>query len=127
MHSKKFLLVPFLALLLVGALLFEAFGQTNSALAAPAEPTTSEYALNATAAQRSCPPTLRVGSRGGWVYLLQAAMVDQRITDWTGHLLVIDGKYGERTAYVVSVYQIIHGLHGDGITGPKTWHALRAC
>ncbi len=127
MFAKKWLLVPMLALLLLSAALLGAFGQTNSALAASASHATSVSALHETSAHRSCPPTLQKGSRGGWVYILQAVMVDQKITDWTGHVLQIDGVYGERTAYVVSVYQILHGLDADGITGPKTWHSLKAC
>lgn len=127
MLAKKWLLVPLLALLLLSAALLGAFGQTNRALAVSASHATFTFALHETLAHRSCPPTLQKGSRGGWVYILQAVMVDQKITDWTGHVLQINGVYGERTAYVVSVYQTLHGLDADGISGPKTWHSLKAC
>jgi peptidoglycan hydrolase-like protein with peptidoglycan-binding domain len=124
MQAKKFLLIPFLALLLIGAVLFGTFGQTDSALAASAGHATLAHVESA---YRACPPTLREGSRGFWVSQLQTALAYRKITDWTGHVLVADGYYGTRTAYVVSVFQMMHGLSGDGITGPHTWQALSAC
>ena len=129
MYHKKTLVVFLGMLLLVGAFLFSTPTQSASAAAASKHQTISAQSkmLVQSRTPRVCPPTLRKGSQGFWVYVVQSVMIKEGISDWTGHLLQFDGKYGERTAYVVSVYQIIHGLHGDGITGPKTWHSIGVC
>jgi len=59
-------------------------------------------------------PTLRVGSRGNDVELLQKRLggVD------------IDGIFGPKTRSAVIAYQSQNGLDVDGIVGPKTWSSL---
>jgi peptidoglycan hydrolase-like protein with peptidoglycan-binding domain len=58
------------------------------------------------------PPTLRLGSTGGDVVFLQAA------------LMAHDGIFGPTTDAVVRAYQSAHGLTVDGICGPQTWRSI---
>jgi hypothetical protein len=78
-------------------------GQIN-ARAAAAQP--------ATPAARTYPATLRLGSTGDDVRLLQAAV------------LKIDGTFGPTTDTAVRVWQAAHGLTVDGICGPNTWASI---
>lgn len=58
-------------------------------------------------------PTLRRGSQGDAVKLLQAQL-----------RAVIDGEFGPRTEAAVREFQRRNGLVPDGIVGPKTWALL---
>lgn len=55
-------------------------------------------------------PTLKIGSRGDAVRVLQKVL---KIT--------ADGIFGNLTLRAVTSFQISNGLIGDGIVGPKTW------
>lgn len=68
-------------------------------------------------------PTLRKGSEGKYVTLLQVKLKDKGydIGRWGA-----DGKYGAATEAAVKKYQAEHGLTADGICGPKTWGKLLA-
>jgi N-acetyl-anhydromuramyl-L-alanine amidase AmpD len=59
-------------------------------------------------------PTLRRGSRGDPVELLQAKLGVEA-----------DGIFGPNTEAVLRQFQRDHGLVPDGIAGPKTWAALQ--
>jgi peptidoglycan hydrolase-like protein with peptidoglycan-binding domain len=63
--------------------------------------------------------TLRSGSRGSSVRLLQAALTALGFDPGT-----IDGVFGSRTRAAVLAFQRARGLAADGIVGPKTWAAL---
>jgi len=68
-------------------------------------------------------PTLRKGSRGEYVTLLQTKLIQQ------GYDLApygADGAYGNKTVEAVKAFQRDHGLSDDGICGPKTWEAVNA-
>lgn len=43
-----------------------------------------------------------------------------------GYSLVVDGKPGPVTKAAIQAFQVSHGLHVDGIVGPKTIEALSA-
>src|SRR5215213_7764420 len=45
-----------------------------------------------------------------------------KVQRWLGQ--TPDGIYGKSTKAAVKRWQKRHGLHADGIVGPKTWHAL---
>ena len=66
-------------------------------------------------------PTLRKGSRGEYVTLLQTKLIQ------LGYDLApygADGAYGNKTVEAVKEFQRDHGLSADGITGSKTWKAI---
>jgi len=63
-------------------------------------------------------PLLRVGSTGGAVRTLQAAL------NARGAHLRVDGAFGGRTLGAVKDFQRHNRLAVDGIVGPKTWRAL---
>ncbi|MFB2938807.1 peptidoglycan-binding protein [Aerosakkonemataceae cyanobacterium BLCC-F154] len=63
-------------------------------------------------------PTLRKGSKGDDVKLLQA------ILNSYGYSLKVDGVFGQLTEDAVKRFQKSRGLKVDGIVGPKTWNAL---
>lgn len=58
------------------------------------------------------PPTLRRGSTGDNVKLLQTAVMPH------------DGHYSAQTFDAVQVWQARHGLTIDGICGPQTWASI---
>ena len=58
------------------------------------------------------PPTLRLGSTGDDVKLLQAAVMPH------------DGNFGPQTLDAVKQYQQRNGLVVDGICGPATWRSI---
>ncbi|MGN0971458.1 MAG: peptidoglycan-binding protein [Aristaeellaceae bacterium] len=62
--------------------------------------------------------TLRYGSRGDEVALLQ------RKLRACGFTLAVDGIFGPITREAVRSYQALQGLQVDGIAGPVTWAAL---
>lgn len=61
-------------------------------------------------------PTLREGSRGSQVFVLQAAL----------QIVPVDGIFGPITKNAVQAFQHSQGLAADGIVGPRTWAALEA-
>ena len=65
----------------------------------------------------SC-PTLRRGSRGNFVKILQYLLVDY------GYNLTVDGEFGTRTYNAVLDFQKNNNLVQDGIVGRNTWNAL---
>ena len=68
-------------------------------------------------------PTLRRGSTGEYVTLLQTKLIQLGYdVGATG----ADGRYGAKTEAAVKAFQKDHGLVADGITGPRTWEALDA-
>ncbi|TKS59503.1 MAG: hypothetical protein EWM72_02071 [Nitrospira sp.] len=54
----------------------------------------------------------------------QDVFVIQRALRRAGYRLAVDGHFGRETEVVVVRFQRAHGLHPDGVVGPKTWHAL---
>lgn len=65
------------------------------------------------------PPTVREGSKGPSVTLLQ-----QLLTDYGYVVDAIDGDFGANTEAAVREFQGDYGLEVDGIVGPKSWAAL---
>lgn len=63
--------------------------------------------------------TVKQGSDGGGVYLLQKLLVEH------GYKLSCDGQFGGQTDYCVKNYQQKKGLVVDGICGLKTWTELK--
>ena len=63
-------------------------------------------------------PTLRNGSQGNFVYLLQY-MLSQN-----GFSLTVDGSFGPNTLNAVTAFQTANGLTADGIVGANTWRTL---
>ena len=66
-------------------------------------------------------PTLRKGSKGEYVTLLQTKLIQ------LGYDLApygADGAYGNKTIEAVKKFQRDHSLTADGITGAKTWEAI---
>ena len=66
-------------------------------------------------------PTLRRGSSGEYVTLLQTKLI-QRGYDLTPY--GADGKFGAKTETAVKAFQKDAGLSADGICGRNTWSAL---
>lgn len=64
-------------------------------------------------------PTLRRGSKGGYVKELQTILNYNY-----GEHLIVDGIYGGATMGAVERFQKLKGLKVDGIVGPKTWAEL---
>ena len=65
-------------------------------------------------------PTLRKGSKGGYVKELQTILN----YNYGAHLSV-DGVFGPLTQIAVISFQKLRGLVADGIVGPKTWAELK--
>lgn len=63
-------------------------------------------------------PTIRYGSKGEYVTILQELLVKN------GSTIKIDGIFGIGTQSAVRAYQKKNGLVVDGIVGPKTWGKL---
>ena len=63
--------------------------------------------------------TVRKGSDGGGVYLLQTLLRD------AGYTLTMDGNFGPATEACVIAFQKSKGLKVDGIVGQQTWKALK--
>lgn len=66
-------------------------------------------------------PTLRRGSKGEWVTVLQTKL---SMLGYDLGSCGIDGDYGKATVSAVKAFQRDVGLTADGICGPKTWAAL---
>ena len=67
-------------------------------------------------------PTLRRGSKGEQVKLLQEAL--NETPAGAGMDLKADGVFGAETEKAVRQFQADHGLTVDGVVGAKTWKAL---
>lgn len=68
-------------------------------------------------------PTLRKGSSGEYVTLLQTLLI-QHGYDLSPY--GADGKFGNKTQEAVKAFQKANGLTADGICGPRTWEKLLA-
>ena len=68
-------------------------------------------------------PTLKRGSKGEYVTLLQTKLVNQ---GYSVGSYGIDGDFGSATEKAVKQFQRDHGLTADGIVGAKTWAAINA-
>lgn len=70
------------------------------------------------------PPTLRKGSSGEYVTLVQTKLIQ---LGYAEYLMPygIDGKFGARTESAVKAFQRDRGLKADGIVGEKTFAALQ--
>jgi hypothetical protein len=66
-------------------------------------------------------PTLRKGSSGQYVTLLQTELINRGYSCGSSGA---DGKFGTATEKAVKAFQQDHGLTADGICGPMTWKAL---
>lgn len=84
-------------------------------LTPPSSSAPSSDAVTAPASTtRTALPTLRRGSKGEEVRILQRHL----------NLLPVDGSFGPATEAAVKNYQGHNGLTPDGVVGPKTWAAL---
>ena len=63
-------------------------------------------------------PTLRNGSQGNFVYLLQYLLTQN------GYNISVDGAFGQNTTNAVTAFQTANGLTADGIVGANTWRTL---
>ena len=66
-------------------------------------------------------PTLKRGSKGEYVTLLQTKLVNK---GYSVGSCGIDGDFGQATLTAVKQFQKDHGLKVDGIVGAATWAAL---
>ena len=64
-------------------------------------------------------PTLRKGSAGDYVSLMQTMLVNRGYS-----LGSVDGIFGAKTDAAVRAFQKANGLTADGICGPATWAEL---
>lgn len=70
------------------------------------------------------PSTVRRGSQGASVKLIQTLLKGLGYTNADGSALKIDGDAGSNTVHAITQYQKAHGLTVDGIAGSKTWASL---
>lgn len=68
-------------------------------------------------------PTLRRGSKGDYVKMLQVELVNR---GYDIGKYGVDGDYGRGTEAAVKDFQRDNGLNPDGVCGPLTWAALDA-
>lgn len=66
-------------------------------------------------------PTLRKGSKGSWVEILQDELISKGYSCGSKGA---DGAFGDATLKAVKQFQKDHGLTADGVVGAKTWAAL---
>lgn len=69
----------------------------------------------------SCPQTVRRGSSGYLVKVLQRCLNER------GSRMTVDGQFGTRTEREVRQWQVRAGLECDGVVGPRTWNSLGQC
>ena len=79
----------------------------------------SALSTPAPASSASVSDTLRIGSTGSEVNLLQARLTNLKYFSDT-----IDGQYGTKTAAAVAAFQKDNGLTADGVAGPQTLSAI---
>jgi len=70
------------------------------------------------------PSTVRRGSQGASVRLIQTLLKGLGYSNADGSALKIDGDAGRNTINAITQYQKAHGLTVDGIAGSKTWASL---
>ncbi len=75
----------------------------------------------AATASTACPRTVRRGSTGYPVNVLQ------RDLNARGARLTVDSVFGAATQVEVEKWQVRAGLARDGVCGPATWHSLGEC
>lgn len=68
--------------------------------------------------------TVKSGSRGEDVKLLQNKLKKLGFKDSQNNELVADGIFGKNTEYALKNFQKKKNLTADGIAGPKTWKKL---
>lgn len=68
--------------------------------------------------------TIKLGSKGEDVKLLQKKLNELGYRDSSGKELICDGVFGKNTEYALKNFQKKMSLVTDGIAGPKTWHKL---
>lgn len=68
--------------------------------------------------------TVKLGSKGEEVKLLQKKLTELGYKDESGNKLVSDGVFGKNTEYALKNFQKKMSLVTDGIAGPKTWCKL---
>lgn len=66
-------------------------------------------------------PTIRRGSKGEYVEILQRALVQRGYNIGSAG---VDGNFGRGTEAAVKEFQRANGLNADGICGPLTWAAI---
>lgn len=80
-----------------------------------------QYGMPETTGNQNGRPTLRKGSKGEFVTLLQTMLINR---GYSVGSMGADGDFGTRTDSAVRAFQRANGLTVDGIVGPKTWTAL---
>ena len=68
--------------------------------------------------------TIKNGSKGNDVNLLQRLLKSNGFRGADGKALTIDGDCGANTVYAIKAYQRKKGLSADGIAGPATWKSI---
>ena len=68
--------------------------------------------------------TVKPGSKGEEVKLLQEKLKKLGYKDSSGKDLVADGVFGKNTEYALKSFQKKMSLATDGIAGPETWRKL---
>jgi peptidoglycan hydrolase-like protein with peptidoglycan-binding domain len=68
------------------------------------------------------PPTVKKGSTGDAVKLLQQILKDFQFPPWDPG--PVDGDFGAQTEKAVKQFQSDLSLDSDGIVGPETWATL---
>lgn len=68
--------------------------------------------------------TIKSGSKGKDVKLLQRLLKSNGCKGEDGKSLTIDGKCGDNTSHAIAAYQQKKGLTVDGSCGPKTWKSI---
>jgi peptidoglycan hydrolase-like protein with peptidoglycan-binding domain len=71
---------------------------------------------------RLAPDTVKKGSKGAGVKLVQSSLKDTGYPPWDPGM--VDGDFGPQTELAVSTFQTDVGITKDGIVGPQTWLAL---
>ena len=112
----------------LGSALVTSAALTNPKLSRPepehkAEPKAAPAPAPAPEPEPAKRPTLRKGSGGEYVQLLQVALIARGYSVGTKGA---DGIFGAKTEAAVIAFQKNNGLTADGICGPKTWAALDA-
>ena len=80
-----------------------------------------QYGMPETGGNQDSRPTLRKGSKGEYVTLLQTMLINR---GYSVGAMGADGDFGSRTEKAVEAFQRANGLTVDGIVGAKTWTAL---
>jgi putative chitinase len=78
----------------------------------------------AAATPRRIDQNLEQGDSGPEVHHIQQALDRLGYRDAHGNALAVDGDFGARSREAVIAFQQAHGLHVDGVVGPRTRDAL---